>query len=658
MPRTLMPPVRPLPVRPLLLLVLAAAAILALPRPALAWWNDAWTLRKPIHIDLSATGAGITEPVGRFPLLIRLHDGVFAFAHAADDGRDLRVVAGDDETPLKFHIERFDPLLGQAFLWVDIPDLKPGEKTTIWLYYGNKDAPPAADAKAVFDAETKLVYHFSDGGDGSRPPVDATAFGHNASTPGRIAAGALIGDGLRLDGQTRVVVPAAAPLAVGERGPLTLSTWVKLEQEQPNAVLYARGEPGRGVVVGVDGGVPFVEVSDAGGVGRSTGGAALTPGSWQHLAVVAAGEVVTVFVDGRVNTRLERPLPALTTAATLGGEALAAPAAVAAPGGPTTLAAPSAAVRPGLVGEIDEFRLAAVARPEAYLLASVAAEGARSGPPLVTVDAREETSSWLSGYLAILIGALTIDGWVVVIICLVMAVVSWIIMVQKTAFVRRQDAANRRFRRVFDAVADDLGGLRDTGGDGLIERHGAAPAGGMGQLRHSSLYHLYAIGTDGVRARLAGASGPEDRAAEARPATARVLEPHAIAALRARLDAQMVRETQRLNSQLVLLTIAISGGPFLGLLGTVVGVMITFAAVAAAGDVNVNAIAPGIAAALIATVAGLTVAIPALFGYNYLITRVKEITADMRVFVDEFITSVAESHRPMDTDDRPRLAAE
>src|SRR5262249_58919279 len=93
---------------------------------------------------------------------------------------------------------------------------------------------------------------------------------------------------------------------------------------------------------------------------------------------------------------------------------------------------------------------------------------------------------------------------------------------------------------------------------------------------------------------------------------------------------------------MVLLTIAISGGPFLGLLGTVVGVMITFAAIAAAGDVNVNSIAPGIAGALVATVAGLGVAIPALFGYNYLISRVKELTSDMHVFIDEFVTKMAE----------------
>ena len=95
---------------------------------------------------------------------------------------------------------------------------------------------------------------------------------------------------------------------------------------------------------------------------------------------------------------------------------------------------------------------------------------------------------------------------------------------------------------------------------------------------------------------------------------------------------------------MVLLTIAISGGPFLGLLGTVVGVMITFAAIAASGEVNVNSIAPGIAAALVATVAGLVVAIPALFGYNYLGTLIRDTTTDLRVFVDELLADIAERH--------------
>ena len=55
-----------------------------------------------------------------------------------------------------------------------------------------------------------------------------------------------------------------------------------------------------------------------------------------------------------------------------------------------------------------------------------------------------------------------------------------------------------------------------------------------------------------------------------------------------------------MNSGLIYLTISIAGGPYVGLLGTVMGVMITFAAIALSGDVNVNAIAPGTAAALAA----------------------------------------------------------
>jgi biopolymer transport protein ExbB len=67
-----------------------------------------------------------------------------------------------------------------------------------------------------------------------------------------------------------------------------------------------------------------------------------------------------------------------------------------------------------------------------------------------------------------------------------------------------------------------------------------------------------------------------------------------------------------------------------------------FGGVAMAGDVNVNAIAPGIAAALLATIAGLTCAIPALFGYNYLNGRISALADQMRVFIDRLITRLAE----------------
>jgi biopolymer transport protein ExbB len=71
--------------------------------------------------------------------------------------------------------------------------------------------------------------------------------------------------------------------------------------------------------------------------------------------------------------------------------------------------------------------------------------------------------------------------------------------------------------------------------------------------------------------------------------------------------------------------------------------MSTFGGVAMAGDVNVNAIAPGIAAALLATIAGLSAAIPSLFGYNYINSRVSTLSDEMRVFVDRLVTRLAET---------------
>jgi len=163
-------------------------------------------------------------------------------------------------------------------------------------------------------------------------------------------------------------------------------------------------------------------------------------------------------------------------------------------------------------------------------------------------------------------------------------------------------------------------------------------------MTQSSIWRIYHAASDEIHRR-SGVGGNL------------VLNAQAIEVIRAIMDAHLVRENQRLARSMVLLTISISGGPFLGLLGTVVGVMITFAAIAASGDVNVNAIAPGISAALLATVAGLAVAIPALFGYNYLITNIKNLTSDMQVFVDEFVARMAESYQPQ-PEELQQLAAE
>jgi len=206
-------------------------------------------------------------------------------------------------------------------------------------------------------------------------------------------------------------------------------------------------------------------------------------------------------------------------------------------------------------------------------------------------------------------------------------------MVGKALVVGRLTRANRVFVRRFESSGGDLLAL-----DGVGLTEADAPAGGRlpeAALRYSPLYRIYHAGVREAKHRFE---------IYERKGAPRSLTPQAIESIRASLDSGMVREANRLNSKMVLLTIAISGGPFLGLLGTVVGVMITFAAIAAAGDVNVNSIAPGIAAALVATVAGLAVAIPSLFGYNYLASRIKTITSEMQVFADELLTKLAEAY--------------
>jgi biopolymer transport protein ExbB len=219
--------------------------------------------------------------------------------------------------------------------------------------------------------------------------------------------------------------------------------------------------------------------------------------------------------------------------------------------------------------------------------------------------------------------ALTPDAWVVIILLAIMSLVSWVVMVTKGLTLGRIAAANEAFLDAYESAA--IGGSQH---DGLVDLPAKIAASG------SSLAHLYRVGQGELNRRL-----KEGKATGSRFA----LRAQSIAAIRSALDATQVREGQKLNSQMVLLTIAISGGPFIGLLGTVLGVMITFAAVAAAGDVNINAIAPGIAAALLATVTGLAVAIPALFGYNYLVSRIEEISADDQIFVDELEKRIAET---------------
>jgi biopolymer transport protein ExbB/TolQ len=110
-----------------------------------------------------------------------------------------------------------------------------------------------------------------------------------------------------------------------------------------------------------------------------------------------------------------------------------------------------------------------------------------------------------------------------------------------------------------------------------------------------------------------------------------------------------------LEERLVLLSLAVSGAPFLGLLGTVWGVMETFSEIAIQGRADLKAMAPGVSAALITTVMGLMVAIPAMFGYNYLISMVKGMIVEMDNFAAQL--AAAFDHKYVDHSPQPTLLA-
>lgn len=596
--------------RGLLVACAAFAASLSGLAHSAEWWNSDWQFRKELSFDLSAAGANIPASPANVPVLVRLSLANFAFfADAKADGSDLRFMAGDDRTPLKFHIERFDAQSQMAFVWVLVPRLTGGAATDkIYLYYGNESATAASDAAGSYDANQALVYHF---GAPAGSPQDATAY---KSEPGNFTAtvnpASLIGAGAAFAGSNVISVPAQGALRHVPAQGITISAWVKFDAPQSRAWLAALEDASGSIVLGVEGAKIFAEASAGGAPVAVTSASDVLLADWHHVALTVGGGTLKLLVDGVEAGSTATPVGEIGGSLTLGG---------------------SAAGAHYFTGELDEVQVSNVARPAEWLEAAARSQGMVA--PLVVYhedQSADESGQSHEGYFAATLRNVTIDGWIVIGILAVMFFWSVWIMISKSLQLTRVARGNAHFLDEFHKLRDDPAAVerRFSTKDKDEEEHE--------EFGTSTLYRLYHHGMREVMTRLEGKSAGAARAT--------VLSHTAIDSIRATMDASMTRMTQRLQNQMVLLTIAIAGGPFLGLLGTVVGVMITFAAIAATGDVNVNAIAPGTAAALVATVAGLGVAIPCLFGYNWLNTRVKEIVADMRVFSDEFVARIAEQY--------------
>lgn len=595
-------------------LVLLALVALLVSTRAMAWWNEEWPYRVPVVIDTMATGANVQADVENVTALVKLHSGNFQdFFLVNQDLSDVRFLAADDKTMLDYQVESVDLINQLIYIWVKIPKVSGNLNTErVWMYYGNASAKPPLDMPRPYAGTVTAIYHLNDLQEVIR---DSSANGYDiALQDGVSAQAAMIAGGIQFSGVGGLQTPALQALADPNTSGMTISVWVKPEQHDADAALLSVGDTTANLTVKLVGGQ--LQLSANAGASESAPAGNLQSGSWHQVAVVLDAGVTSLFLDGNPVSQLDQ---------------------VVLPPGPTlTIGADWQNALP-LIGTVDELRVDGAALEQPHLKLQLASQGLMGN--LLKFQQGEQLGSGggSSSFWTIIIGSTESSGWTIIGLLAVMAAISWLVMLGKALYIRSVGKDNFSFLEQYRRHAGEDPALldqEDSEEDQQLEDSPMLQAvfGGHDHFQSSPIYRVYHRAIQEVHSRMGTSVG----------ARAAGLSPSAVNAIKAVIDAQMIREAQRLNSKMVLLTIAISGGPFLGLMGTVVGVMITFAAIAASGDVNISAIAPGVAAALLTTVAGLVVAIPALFGYNYLATRIKECITDMRVFGDEFITRLAE----------------
>ncbi|RTL34120.1 MAG: DUF2341 domain-containing protein [Burkholderiales bacterium] len=563
--------------------------LLCLPLMAHAWWNTEWSYRKKISLDGAETPA-LGGPAQQVLVPIRLHAGNFPFLDAQQTGGDLRFVADDDKTPLNFHIEQFDPVNEIAIIWVQVPAV--GAKDAgVYMYFGNPDAQAAASAKASFDPHTVAAFHFADK-DGM--PHDATGYGNNVTvSSGKLGGDGAIGFGLALQPTQTMRVAGSPSLATPSGTGLTVNLWVKPTEAAAKGTLLTRDEDGKRLVLGLEAGRPYLMVTNGTQSARISADKPVDGASWHHLSFTL-GDSAHLFVDGQEVATGTMRLPEFKGDLLFGADASGTG---------------------GLAGEIDEVQISNMMRPPEWLRAAAIGQHPQSKLAQYGGDESGGGSEY-GAVLRTLFNAVSLDGWIVICLIGLLGLISVEVMVVKMRMIGRVKRQNDGFLALFRDGATPLARMEL---DAAKEQ--------AATWSESPLFHLFDRGVSEVF--------------NVRQLTGGELTPQALEVVRAGLDATIVEESHRLNGRLVFLTLSVSGAPFLGLLGTVVGIMITFASIAMAGDVNVNTIAPGVAAALTATVSGLMVAIPVLFGYNYLASQIGELTADMEVFANELLGKLA-----------------
>ena len=158
-------------------------------------------------------------------------------------------------------------------------------------------------------------------------------------------------------------------------------------------------------------------------------------------------------------------------------------------------------------------------------------------------------------------------------------------------------------------------------------------------LNESPLVGIFLAGYAELNLQLRPASGAANSANPTTPAAARPALKSLVSVDRALMRASNV-ETNKLEKHITFLATTAAVTPFIGLFGTVVGIIAAFQGIGAQGSTSLDVVAPGIADALIATAAGLAAAIPAVYFYNLLTQRVKGLASEMDDFSLEFLNIV------------------
>jgi biopolymer transport protein ExbB/TolQ len=213
----------------------------------------------------------------------------------------------------------------------------------------------------------------------------------------------------------------------------------------------------------------------------------------------------------------------------------------------------------------------------------------------------------------------TTEGKATVIVLLLLSLFSWTVIISKFRQLSIARRATKKFMAAYSSTRDPLD-IKKRG-----EEFDGAPA-----------YALYERGAEEVAYQL------KNNPVIVKGANR--ISPSSFEAVKVVLEEAAAAQAMTLEKGMIVLSTAVAGGPFIGLLGTVWGVMSTFAGIAASNSASLTAMAPGVAAALVATVTGLLVAIPAMFAYNFMVTTIRTITQELDGFASRYANQIEHTY--------------